>query len=395
MNDIIAKTKHFTLETLGTQLNPNLVYHNIRHTLNVVKAVQLIGENEALPAESQSILEIAAWLHDIGHTVSHKNHEEEGVVIARALLSHDLSAEQLEQIEALILVTKIGATPQNLLQKIIRDADCSHLGKKGYFDYCDLIRRELDYFGLKYTDLEWNEMNVAFFKQHQFYTTYALENWQPIKEKHLTTLFKNIHEIEATHEKIQKKKTKENTPDRGIETMFRVSLKNHISLSSIADTKANILLSVNAIILSLALSSILPKLDNVQNHHLIYPTLILTLVSSVTMILAILATRPNITEGKFTRKDIEAKKVNLLFFGNFHQVPLDEYRWAMGELMNDKEYLYDSMVKDLYFLGLVLHKKYKILRFTYLVFSIGLILSVIAYIAAFNFRQTPDVFLPQ
>ncbi len=395
MNDIIAKTKHFTLETLGTQLNPNLVYHNIRHTLNVVKAVQLIGENEALPAESQSILEIAAWLHDIGHTVSQKNHEEEGVVIARALLSHDLSAEQLEQIEALILVTKIGATPQNLLQKIIRDADCSHLGKKGYFDYCDLIRRELDYFGLKYTDLEWNEMNVAFFKQHQFYTTYALENWQPIKEKHLTTLFKNIHEIEATHEKIQKKKTKENTPDRGIETMFRVSLKNHISLSSIADTKANILLSVNAIILSLALSSILPKLDNVQNHHLIYPTLILTLVSSVTMILAILATRPNITEGKFTRKDIEAKKVNLLFFGNFHQVPLDEYRWAMGELMNDKEYLYDSMVKDLYFLGLVLHKKYKILRFTYLVFSIGLILSVIAYIAAFNFRQTPDVFLPQ
>ncbi len=391
MENILIKTKKFALDTLNTKLDPNLVYHNLKHTLNVVKAVGQIAESENLSNEERFIIEIAAWLHDIGHINGPENHEEEGVKIARAFLKEDLSEEQLSLIEELILATKIGAQPQNLLQKIIRDADCSHLSKKTYFDYCNLIREELAYLGKTFDDLEWNEMNVDFFKKHQFYTLYALENWLPRKEKHLATLLNKIDTIKTIKEKESKKKKKENTPDRGIETMFRVSLKNHISLSSIADTKANILLSVNAIILSLALSSILPKLDNIHNSHLILPTITLMIVCLVTMVLAIMATRPNVTEGKFTRKDIEEKKVNLLFFGNFHQVPLNEYRWAMGELMKDKEYLYDSMIKDLYFLGLVLHKKYKILRFTYLIFTIGLIITVIAYILAFSFRETTVV----
>ena len=63
------------------------------------------------------------------------------------------------------------------------------------------------------------------------------------------------------------KKNKNAVPERGVETMFRVALKNHMTLSNIADTKANILLSVNAIIMSLALSTLLPVLDNPSNHY--------------------------------------------------------------------------------------------------------------------------------
>ena len=104
------------------------------------------------------------------------------------------------------------------------------------------------------------------------------------------------------------------------------------------------------------------------------------------MVFSVLATRPNVTRGKFTRKDVEDKKVNLLFFGNFHKMSLVDFEWAMNEMMQDKDYLYGSMTKDLYFLGLVLDKKYKILRVTYTVFIIGIIVSVISFGISFYYQ---------
>lgn len=166
--------------------------------------------------------------------------------------------------------------------------------------------------------------------------------------------------------------------------MFRVTLNNHTKLSQIADSKANILLSVNAIIISIALSTLIPKLDSPTNAHLIVPTFVMLMFSVISIIFAILSTRPKVTSGLFTRKDIEEKKVNLLFFGNFHKMPLDEYQWAMNVLMKDREYLYNSMIKDLYYLGLVLNRKYKLLRITYTVFMFGIITSVIAFVWAFK-----------
>ncbi|MGY8914126.1 MAG: Pycsar system effector family protein, partial [Flavobacteriales bacterium] len=103
------------------------------------------------------------------------------------------------------------------------------------------------------------------------------------------------------------------------------------------------------------------------------------LFSVVSMILAVLATRPNVTRGEFTKDDVDQKKVNLLFFGNFHKMGLKEYEWAINELIKDRDYIYSSLTKDLYFLGLVLNRKYKLLRWTYTIFMIGMIVSVIAF----------------
>ncbi|WP_333780680.1 Pycsar system effector family protein [Tenacibaculum retecalamus] len=180
-------------------------------------------------------------------------------------------------------------------------------------------------------------------------------------------------------------------PERGIETMFRVALRNHITLSDIADTKANILLSVNAIIISMTLSTLIPKLDNPSNHYLIIPSIVFILFTVASIILSIMATRPNVTEGKFTKGDVANKKVNLLFFGNFHQMNLPDFEWAMDEMMKDRDYLYGSLTKDLYFLGLVLNRKYKLLRVTYTVFMIGIIASVIAFAVAFRIQETAGI----
>ena len=109
------------------------------------------------------------------------------------------------------------------------------------------------------------------------------------------------------------------------------------------------------------------------------PTALLIITCLGSMIFATLATRPKITEGKLTVEDIKAKKGNLLFFGNFYNMSLPDFQWGLNELIRDTDYLYTSMSRDLYFLGVVLGKKYRYLSFCYNLFMWGLIISMIAF----------------
>ena len=160
-------------------------------------------------------------------------------------------------------------------------------------------------------------------------------------------------------------------------------MNNHTRLSDIADSKANILLSVNAIIISVCLSVLVPKLDAPKNTHLIIPTFFLLLSSVLTIIFAILSTKPNVTKTNFTKQDIADRKVNLLFFGNFQQMLFDDFNNSMKDLIKDRNYIYDSLTKDLYFLGKVLDRKYKLLSVTYQIFMAGIIISVLSFAYAF------------
>ena len=202
---------------------------------------------------------------------------------------------------------------------------------------------------------------------------------------------KDLHlDPERIKELKKKLKKVEGRPDRGIETMFRLTSRNHLQLSAMADNKANILISVNSIIISIIISGLIKTLDNHQ--HLIIPTYMILTINVVTIIFAILALRPNVTKGKFTRKDIEEKNTNLLFFGNFHGMKRNDYKWGMVEMMNDSNYLYSSLIDDIYFLGKVLGKKYRFLRFSYNIFMYGIIIAVVAYgIANFIYLNGIDI----
>ena len=398
METLLIESEKFVSALLNDQLDHHFMYHNLSHTQRVVAATKEILEGEKIHGEDAHKLIIAAWFHDTGYTESKTNHEEHSVGIAQKFLKeHKLSDSFIDEVSHLIMATKMGYEPLNDYEKLIRDADSSHFKDKDYSGVSELLRREWELsMDKSYSDIEWIEENISFFtKHHRYYTDYALENWQSGKDKNLAALFKSLSKQakekkrnEKKAEELALKKDKARLPERGIETMFRVTLRNHITLSDIADTKANILLSVNAIIISVALSSLLPKLDNPSNGHLIIPTLIFLLFTVVSMVLSVLATRPNVTRGKFTKEDVKEKKVNLLFFGNFHKMGLGEFEWAMGEMMKDKDYLYGSMTKDLYFLGLVLNRKYSLLRSTYTVFIIGIVVSVLAFAISFLLKES-------
>ncbi len=389
MSEIVQKAEDFVTELLTTELDPKFLYHNLKHTQRVVKSAGELLEFYDLPEEEVEKLLLAAWFHDTGYTKGVEKHEEKSCVVASSFLeTAGYDPEKVQHIEELIMATQRYYDPKNLHEEIIRDADASHFAQKSYWETTDFLKEELEGLGMgKYSQKEWRDINIKMFRnEHRFYTQYAQENWESGKEKNLKQLVKEKKsEKDIAKKEALKAKYKTESPDRGIQTLFRVTLKNHLTLSDIADTKANILLSVNAIIISVALSNLIPKLDNPSNTYLIYPTVIFITFSVISMVLAVLATRPNVTSGKFTKEDVEQKKVNLLFFGNFHKMQLDEYEWAIKELVKDKDYIYSSLTKDLYFLGLVLDRKYKILRYTYTIFIIGIVISVIAFGIAFRY----------
>lgn len=385
MSKLIEKTEKFVFDLFKNELDQTFLYHNHTHTERVLKSVREIIENTDIKDEDAEILELATLLHDTGYTKTREGHEEESVKIATAFLKeNDVDDKTIEAINDCIMATKFKDSPKTKLGKIIRDADASHFGKKYFREASEFLRKELEIQGIAtYTPSEWLDSNIEVLAQkHEFYTDYALKNWQPRKEKNLAKLIKTKkkQKKKLKTEKLKAKykaQYKNESPERGIQTFYRVALRNHIKLSDIADTKANILLSVNAIIISLVLANLISKLDT--NAYLVYPTAIFTLSCVISMVLSIIATRPNITSGEFTKEDVANKEVNLTFFGNFHKMKLKEFEWAIEELLKDKDYVYKSLTKDLYFLGKVLERKYRILRVTYTIFMIGMIVSVFSF----------------
>jgi predicted metal-dependent HD superfamily phosphohydrolase len=382
---LIDITQDFVFNLFKTELPSTFIYHNYTHTERVLKSVKEIIEGSKISKSDAEILELTALLHDVGYTKGCDNHEAESVKIATAFLKEQNANEHLiKTVSDCIMATKFDAEPKNELEKIIRDADASHFGKKYFEEASEFLRKELEIQDRKtFTPAEWRAENIKVLtEQHKFYTDYAINNWQSRKEKNLTKLMgkKKKRKKKLNVEKLKAKykaQYKNESPERGVQTFYRVALRNHIKLSDIADTKANILLSVNAIIISVVLANLISKLDT--NPYLTWPTVIFTMFCVISMILSIIATRPNITSGEFTKEDVKNQNVNLSFFGNFHKMKLDEFEWAIREMVQDKDYIYKALTKDLYFLGKVLERKYRLLRITYTVFMIGIIVSVIAF----------------
>jgi HD superfamily phosphodiesterase len=393
----VEKAEQSATELL-LKLPENIVYHNLNHTRDVVKAAVKLGSYTNLSDEEMEILLISAWFHDTGFVKSYEHHEDESKKFAEEFFEEvSYPAVHRKEIIDCINSTKIDVIPQTLIEKVLHDADFSHLTKKSYFDRLLLLKSEKEKtFGKTIADHLWYEENLDFLRKHSFYTDYGKTVLGPkvteniLRQQKLIKkmgklqdeiIEKDLHISPVRLKELKKKLKKvEGRPDRGIETMFRLTSRNHIQLSTMADSKANILISVNSIIISIIIGGLLKSLD--KNDYLIYPTYLILAINVVTIVFAIIALRPNISKGKFTRKDIEDKNTNLLFFGNFHGMDRADYKWGMMEMLNDSDYLYSSLIDDIYFLGRVLGKKYRYLRFSYNIFMYGIIVAVIAYVIA-------------
>ncbi len=196
------------------------------------------------------------------------------------------------------------------------------------------------------------------------------------------------HDKVAGAKKKKKKKKKDKEKDksglgtsRGIETMFRTSYRTNMDLSGLADSKANIMISINGIIISIILASISPKID--ANPWLLVPTAVLLLTCLASIALAVLAARPRVSSEVINLEDVRESNKNILFFGNFVSMPEDEFVIGIKELLQNTDNLYINMIRDIYGLGTVLEKKFTLLRRSYNIFMGGLIIGVLLFIGVY------------
>lgn len=379
-----------------THSDPRLVYHNLEHTQEVVNAAQQIANHYQLNEQDFFTVMAAAYFHDTGYFEDALNHEAKGAILADDFLaSHQVNQEIRDQVKSAILATKIPQNPKNEIDKILCDADLFHLGQADFRAKGKLMHKENERIYKKdISKSDWRKKDIQFLEAHHYHTDYANLLLSDQKQKNIEKLKSKLTAQEVINTELQepknfapvivtdkKKKDKDNRPDKGIETMFRITSANNQRLSDMADNKAHILITVNSIMLSLIVSLLLRRLED--HGNLIIPTFILLLVSLTCVVVSILSTRPSIPKGEFTQEDMDKKKVNLLFFGNFYKMSLPSYTEGMIKVMNDKDFLYGTLITDVYSQGVVLGRKYKLIRLAYNIFMFGLIAAVLAFVIAY------------
>jgi predicted metal-dependent HD superfamily phosphohydrolase/protein-S-isoprenylcysteine O-methyltransferase Ste14 len=410
---IIKDAQAYVADLFQNKVNKSVRFHTLQHTQEVVAACEKIAASYQLSEEDRQALMVAAWFHDTGFSSGQaKDHESVSLRLATEFLTaHGASPELTTKVVGCINATRMPQNPVTTIEMILCDADLFHLGTDNFREKSRLLREELKEFGgEKLSKSEWRQNNIAFLEAHKYFTTFGKEKLQLSKEKHLAELKEKNPDMMAKPEKKNKekdkekghdkadqsaadakaKKAKENQTERGIATVFRIMAQTQNNLSQMADSKANILISVNAIILSILLSQVFEQIQKYPN--ILIPVIMLVIVCVTVVVFAILATRPNVTHGTFTQDDIQNKRTNLLFFGNFYRMSLPDYDWAMQEMLNDRDYLYGSIVKDNYFLGVVLAKKYRMLRIAYNVFMFGLVITMIAFAVSFMIPEASEVY---
>ena len=379
-----------------------LKFHNVEHTKNVKRNALEIATHEQASEQDKVILWIAALFHDTGHLNGGiEGHELRSITMMQAFMELNEVADQtfIEQVAGCILATRIPHSPGTKLEEIMCDADLYHIGTDEFKETNKNVKKEFQKRGYDQLVEDWWKKTYQLLESQRFYTHYCKQLLSEGKERNLEYLRSKMLKkgimipvapvVPADAAQLleqepiltkEESKMNQRLVARGIQTVLRLASQNHLELSQMADGKANILISVNAIIISVILSVLINRLD--VDTYLTIPTILFLTSSVVTIVIAILATRPKLTEGTFKREDIINKTTNLLFFGNFYKSSLQDYTWAMNKLLIDKDYLHGTQIMDVYYLGQVLGRKYKLIRLAYTIFMVGIVVAVVAFTIA-------------
>jgi putative nucleotidyltransferase with HDIG domain len=381
---LIEETNQYIFDLFKEKLSHKYVYHNYQHTLETAEICERLADELQINEEEREILLLAAWFHDSGYIYTYKGHEDKSVEIARNfLVERNYPLAKLEQVSKCILATKRAHGPTNLMEDILSDADIASVGDKNFFAKADLLRTEWENFSIaSCSDKEWAQTQMNFLSSVAFHTSQAQKLFGEQLALNLQMQKKGLKKLQKKeNKKYQEVNKNKAQPKRGIETMFRSIYHSHIQLSSIADNKANMMIHINTIIISIMLTVVGAKFSFLgtsfkENQRFIFPVISLLLTGLASIIFAILSAKPKVTERASSVEEMKKKKGSVLFFGNYSNLTIEEFENQMKELMKSQELLYGNMIRDLYFLGKVLTQKYKLLRFSYLAFMLGLIVTV-------------------
>lgn len=183
--------EEYILNRLEKELPKHLYYHNVKHTMDVCIGVEIIGTAEGVTEEELLYLKTAALFHDMGQIVQSKGHEEISCKFAREILpQYHYTSEQIDIICEIIMATQLPPKPQNLLQRIICDADLDYLGRTDFIPVSDTLYKELSVQNIITDKDTWNKLQVSFISNHQYFTEFAKNNREVNKQNQIERLKK-------------------------------------------------------------------------------------------------------------------------------------------------------------------------------------------------------------
>lgn len=382
-NAIIQSSEAFVQALLTDKLTPDHRYHDLAHTLAVRDACRLLSDAVKLDDDQRETLELAALFHDTGFTVVYDGHEAESCRLAEEFLAaQGYPRPRIDAVVDCIQATVPPHTPTHRLQEIIKDADLSNLARTDYLALLDNLRYEWAVFRQEtYTDAEWYRLNHQFLKNHVYFTVAARERFDITRKQNQSFLKEMAKKAEKKAQQPAAGAAGAIVNSRGAQMMFKTALRNHIDLSNLADNKANMMLSVNALIITIAMPL---GISQAPQHAYLLPPLLVLLVSCLgSMIFATLATRPMRMHGYTRPEDIASGNANLFFFGNFFDMSYKEFDAGMDQVLQRDMSLENAIKRDLYFLGRSLGRKYRLLRICYNVFMVGLIIAIVVFGVSF------------
>lgn len=389
-NTVVKDAEEYVFNLFKEKLPNDYVYHNYNHTLETVKACKKLSKSYNLTNRDYEVLMLAAWFHDTGYISVCENHEEESVKFMKEYLTGNYPEEEIREIEALILSTRYQAVPDGSMQEILHDADYINLGRKNFNRRADLLRIEWERILNKtYNEEEWAEIQLQFLINTNFKTEEAILNYNEQREQNILKQQSKIEELKSERDKAEEKKNAKPVKDgRGIETLYRSLYNYHINLTSIADNKANMMISINTIIISIVITLFgtgftFSSEDAFGSVRFVFPMAFLLITSLLAVVFAILSARPTVTSKE--KYELSRKDSSILFFGNFAQLQLNEFVDRIKELKQEKEELYDSMSIDIYYLGSVLVKKYNYLSWSYNIFMFGMVICAVGFVVIMLF----------
>ena len=339
----LVKAAQAHVAELFAGISPKLTYHALAHTEAVVKECRALAPAASLSADDTEALLLAAWFHDTGYLDVYDGHEFRSAERAATwLAAQGVPAARGQLIDTLIKATHRDAKPDTELEKLLVDADMSNLARDDYRARAELLRTEWELVLDKtYSTQEWAELQLNFMLAHKYLAEAG-------KERYRKALKKNIEDqrdyLKKKEKKDKKKKQEQNAtfaePKRGIETMFRTMYGNHVKLSAMADKKASMMIQLNAVLISVIITYLGAKMGKAGsfgpllsgNPVLAIPVSILLATALGSVTTAILSAQPDVTSFDWLKRSPEIatnRRVNLLFFGQFTKLSLDNFQSGM------------------------------------------------------------------
>ena len=395
------------VEKLADNVDNELLFHDFSHILDRDKGIQKIGLESGLGIHDLLPIRLVGLFTDIKYWRSASQPYNPRKQLKLFIAEEKLDERLKKKVAQLMSYAESGHDPADVYECVFSDAGNMHKVEKGFISKLPLLKKEMEIVSKqRSSDLEWYGECDRQLQLLKFHTEYGKKHFQLGVEEVRKEIKKRLKKIERkTDELLQKdlridelqlkelkKKLRkaEGLPDRGIETLFRLVSGNHFSLNAMVDKKSSILISINSIILSIVIGTVLKELE--QDPHLLVPLIMISITNLWSISLAVFATRPEDTHGGRLGGDVAYHGSNLMFYGNFHHMSEGDYLKGMEDLMSSRKRLYGSIARDVYYLGINLNRKFRLLRRSFNIFVFGFILSVITFIACHLFFGNESLF---